>query len=183
MKRAMNRKEAGFTIIETIIVLALAGMILFLVLRAIPTLQRNGRNNQRQQDVQVILQAVSHYEVNNSGKFPDACGATAARACSNVEAGHPNDYFLRFVKEQLTFYVDGAHSTAKLVRLIPETRPTNITNYGGLANPDLVVIENYRRCLPANDGSTTTQGAGYNSVVAMYTIETNNGTSSQCKQL
>ncbi|MEI7632454.1 MAG: prepilin-type N-terminal cleavage/methylation domain-containing protein, partial [bacterium] len=43
-------KAAGFTIIEVMIVLAIAGIIMAIVFLAIPAIQRSNRNTQRKSD-------------------------------------------------------------------------------------------------------------------------------------
>jgi prepilin-type N-terminal cleavage/methylation domain-containing protein len=43
-----QKREAGFTIIEVLIVLAIAALILLIVFLAVPALQRNARNNSYQ---------------------------------------------------------------------------------------------------------------------------------------
>ena len=40
-------EQKGFTIIEVMIVLAIAGLIILIVFLAVPALQRNGRNTQQ----------------------------------------------------------------------------------------------------------------------------------------
>jgi prepilin-type N-terminal cleavage/methylation domain-containing protein len=67
-------KKEGFTIIEVLIVLAIAGVILLIVFLAVPALQRNNRNTQRKNDVSVILGAVSEYASNNKGVLPTTAG-------------------------------------------------------------------------------------------------------------
>ena len=48
MRSYIGKKRAeGFTIIEVLIVLAIAGLILLVVFLAVPALQRNARNTQR----------------------------------------------------------------------------------------------------------------------------------------
>jgi prepilin-type N-terminal cleavage/methylation domain-containing protein len=64
-----NRKE-GFTIIEVLIVLAIAGLILLVVFLAVPALQRNARNTSRKEDVASILGGYSEYTNNNNGNLP-----------------------------------------------------------------------------------------------------------------
>src|SRR5262249_21749913 len=98
--------QKGFTVMETMIVLAIGGMIFTIVFLAVPALTRSNRNNQRRQDVQAILEAVSRYELNDSGKFPDDCGDVSQPACSRPGGSTPNDYFLRFVFRTLSYYVD-----------------------------------------------------------------------------
>src|ERR1700760_1433168 len=63
-----NRKsQQGFTIIEVLIVLAIAGLILLIVFLAVPALQRNQRNTARTNDVSRIGAAVSDWSSNNQG--------------------------------------------------------------------------------------------------------------------
>jgi len=65
-----QKREAGFTIIEVMIVLAIAGLILLVVFLAVPALQRNARNTQRREDAGNLLSAVSEYEANNNSAIP-----------------------------------------------------------------------------------------------------------------
>lgn len=67
--RPVKRNE-GFTIIEVLIVLAIAGLILLVVFLAVPALQRNARNTQRSTDAGNILSAVSEFVGNNNGVLP-----------------------------------------------------------------------------------------------------------------
>lgn len=69
-----NRKQQGFTIIEVLIVLAIAGLIMLIVFLAVPALQRNARNTQRKNDVAGTLGAVAEYVGNNNGTLPAAVG-------------------------------------------------------------------------------------------------------------
>lgn len=69
------KNQNGFTIIEVLIVLAIAGLILLIVFLAVPALQRNSRNTQRKANVSAILGAVSEFGNNNNGALPAiACG-------------------------------------------------------------------------------------------------------------
>jgi len=63
-----NNKK-GFTIIEVVLVLAIAGLIFLMVFIALPALQRSQRNTRRRQDMARILTAVTDYQANNS-KLP-----------------------------------------------------------------------------------------------------------------
>ena len=64
-----SKKDQGFTIIEVLIVLAIAGLILLVVFLAVPALQRNSRNTQRKDDVARIGSAVQEYLNNNNGNI------------------------------------------------------------------------------------------------------------------
>jgi prepilin-type N-terminal cleavage/methylation domain-containing protein len=47
MSKELTKKADGFTIIEVMIVLAIAGLIMLVVFLAVPSLQRNSRNEPR----------------------------------------------------------------------------------------------------------------------------------------
>jgi len=64
------KKQQGFTIIETMIVLAIAGLIMLIVFLAVPALERSARNTQRKNDAGNILTAVNNYVTNNNGLLP-----------------------------------------------------------------------------------------------------------------
>ena len=64
-----NNKK-GFTIIEVVLVLAIAGLIFLMVFIALPALQRSQRNTRRRQDMSRVLSAFNDYQANNSGKVP-----------------------------------------------------------------------------------------------------------------
>ena len=67
----INQKEKGFTIIEVVLVLAIAGLIFLMVFIALPALQRSQRDTARKGDVGTVASAVSSYTGNNRGTFPD----------------------------------------------------------------------------------------------------------------
>ena len=57
--------KPAFTIIEVVLVLAIAGLIFLMVFIALPALQRNQRDAQRKQDVNRLLDAAQRYLANN----------------------------------------------------------------------------------------------------------------------
>ena len=67
----INQKEKGFTIIEVVLVLAIAGLIFLMVFIALPALQRSQRDTARKGDVGTVASAVSSYAGNNRGTFPN----------------------------------------------------------------------------------------------------------------
>ena len=77
VQKLQKRKESGFTIIEVLIVLAIAGLIMVVVFLAVPALQRSGRNNALNTDANNVLSAVGNYATNNGGTLPAALAATA----------------------------------------------------------------------------------------------------------
>jgi type IV pilus assembly protein PilA len=67
MLQKLRKQEEGFTIIEVLIVLAIAGLILLIVFLAVPALQRSARNTQRKNDASAIASAIADYIDNNGG--------------------------------------------------------------------------------------------------------------------
>lgn len=65
-----NKAKEGFTIIEVVLVLAIAALIFLMVFIALPALQRNQRDTARKNDVSTIASAVTSYVSNNRGDFP-----------------------------------------------------------------------------------------------------------------
>jgi len=69
-KMKESKQKRGFTIIEVVLVLAIAGLIFLMVFLALPALQRNQRNTARRQDVGVVSAAVQTFMSNNRGRTP-----------------------------------------------------------------------------------------------------------------
>jgi prepilin-type N-terminal cleavage/methylation domain-containing protein len=74
LKKLKNSKSQneGFTIIEVMIVLAIAGLIMLIVFLAVPALQRTSRNTQRKNDASAVASAMSNYASDNAGGIPDS---------------------------------------------------------------------------------------------------------------
>lgn len=69
MLHKIRKNNEGFTIIEVLIVLAIAGLILLIVFLAVPALQRNSRNTQRRNDVSGVLGKLQEVSNNNNGRL------------------------------------------------------------------------------------------------------------------
>ena len=155
-------RSAGFTIIEVLIVLAVAGLILVIIFGAIPTLSRSSRNNQRRQDVSNILQAVSHYELNNSAIYPSPPTISASALLQYTH---------------LTYYDPSSSvSVNTLAAGASSPAPTSDVNK--------VDIYNYQKCSTSDPRYVSnSQGADYSDIVALYALETASGSVVQCQQL
>ena len=79
----LKKDNKGFTIIEVLIVLAIAGLIMLIVFLAVPALQRNARNTGKRSDVSKALGAVGEYSSNNGGAVP-VTGAATITALSSL---------------------------------------------------------------------------------------------------
>lgn len=70
------KNAKGFTIIEVLIVLAVAGLILLIVFLAVPALQRNSANNNANVEGARILAATNEFISNKNGTVPASTDAT-----------------------------------------------------------------------------------------------------------
>jgi len=75
--RQLNKNKKGFTIIEVMIVLAVAGLIMLIVFTAVPALQRNARNTNRTSDASKVAAGVNEC-LNNRNNVVASCDTTAA---------------------------------------------------------------------------------------------------------
>ena len=71
----IRKKENGFTIIEVVLVLAIAGLIFLMVFIALPALQRGQRDAQRKNDLSRLNTAITSYQSNNRGSLPTTWGS------------------------------------------------------------------------------------------------------------
>ena len=92
MKNMYKRKrQEGFTIIEVMIVLAIAAVILLIVLLAVPALQRNSRNTQRNNDAATFAAAINSCMANHNSVVSSCGGAGAASGTASAGSGHNVD--------------------------------------------------------------------------------------------
>ena len=66
--KKLQKDQRGFTIIEVLIVLAIAGLIMLIVFLAVPALQRNSRNTQRSNDASLVGGAMNDGLSNRNGQ-------------------------------------------------------------------------------------------------------------------
>lgn len=66
----MANQKKGFTIIEVVLVLAIAGLIFLMVFIALPALQRGQRDQQRENDLNRLQTALNSYQSNNRNAIP-----------------------------------------------------------------------------------------------------------------
>ena len=150
MLHNQRKRQSGFTIIEVLIVLAIAGLIMLVVFLAVPALQRNSRNTQRKSDISAILGAVQEYTDNNQGTLP----ATAASFNAAFTTAQP----------KLGYYTTAANVTWTLQTTA--TAPTDPNNL------DKVKVVNYAKC---NGNAATATGATARSIIVLYDVEGSGG--------
>ena len=73
----VQKNEKGFSIIEVVLVLAIAALIFLMVFIALPALQKSQRDNARKQDASNVASALNTYKGNKRGKLP-VTGETGA---------------------------------------------------------------------------------------------------------
>ncbi len=72
MKKGGLENKTGFTIIEVVLVLAIAGLIFIMVFVALPALQRSQRDTGRREDIMNLISEVKKYQQSNRGALPGA---------------------------------------------------------------------------------------------------------------
>jgi prepilin-type N-terminal cleavage/methylation domain-containing protein len=154
LNKVKNRKQEGFTIIEVLIVLAIAGLILLIVFLAVPALQRNARNTQRVQDVARVLGAAQEVLNNNNGQMAALTGVVGT---TNIQAA---------VGTTLAYY-----------------QQANVTvgvtgTSAAVVNTDTVTIHTGAVCSAANGSTASTNTR---QLVALFAVETGNGVASRCQ--
>lgn len=166
-----NRKlKSGFTIIEVMIVLAIAGLIMLIVFLAVPALQRSSRNTDRKEDVGRISSAINDWVANNNGSLPPAtvAGWVTAGDCATIlsDAG------------SLSIYNTG-NGFACGTLAVQGNDKFDVTN--GVQNfpaesYDAVTLDEDTQCPAASGTAVTTQaGTSPRQASLMYEFETNNG--------
>ncbi len=70
MSKMMDGSLGGFTIIEVVLVLAIAGLIFMMVFIALPNLQRAQRDTQRRNALGEMAAQIQQYQANNNGRLP-----------------------------------------------------------------------------------------------------------------
>ncbi len=71
MRKGDTSGLGGFTIIEVVLVLAIAGLIFLMVFIALPSLQRSQRDTQRRSMMADVQTKIMQYQTNNNGKLPN----------------------------------------------------------------------------------------------------------------
>ncbi len=82
----MNKRK-GFTIIEVVLVLAIAGLIFLMVFIALPAFQQSQRNSVYKNNVAIVSGLVQNYKANNRGQTPPSVDRTMGNT-AGLEVGH-----------------------------------------------------------------------------------------------
>ena len=155
-----KRKDKGFTIIEVVLVLAIAALIFAMVFIALPALQRSQRDSQRKNDLARMQDAITSYTSNNRGSLP-------------VTSGKINSTFEKtYLESGGDTFVDpsgpSANQTATdyVLTVAPENPLTETFNTTG---QNVIFYTIGAVCNPTD--STSTTSAGSRSIALQMTLE------------
>lgn len=163
MSKEFRKNVKGFTIIEVMIVLAIAALILLAVFLAVPALQRNSRNTQRKHDIGNLLTAITVFESNNSGTVPTiACGSNGSYKVSTGSCATPGGTPAAF---KMGFYT---------------SVPAFLTGTQSARTTDVLQIAKGAKCTAA--GGSTATGAAARSIAALFTLESGSRLVAACQE-
>lgn len=156
-KTTHKSNSKGFTIIEVLIVLAIAGLIMVVVFLAVPALQRSGRNNALNTSANNIFTGVSNFVSNNNGSLPDAATLDTATNTVSIEgiAGSNTE----------TVKVDTSITS---VSAVAKDSDTTLTAASDVGNAE-ILTGTYAKCNDTASG-TVAEGTG-RSIALVYIAE------------
>lgn len=70
-----SKESKGFTLIEVVIVLAIAALIILVVLQAVGAAQRSNRDTARKSEAARVVSLLEQYASNNGGQYPASSAA------------------------------------------------------------------------------------------------------------
>lgn len=183
--KLINKSQQGFTIIEIMIVLAIAGLIMLIVFLAVPALQRSARNTSRKNDAGNFSSQLSTWISNNNGDLPgtELPGTTYSQNQCNTDV---TDIASNSIK--LGYYTPSDFScapspsyTGAEINACQSSGTQAGTTCVGTEN---VVVDEGVVCnspLQPQQAMVTTNGASTRSYVVLYAVENgNSGLSPQC---
>ena len=100
-----KQEKKGFTIIEVVLVLAIAGMIFLMVFIALPQMRRNQRDAERKDDMMLFAEALKKFQTNNRGALPGSIGETDVDVASRPTEAQRNDGSMKDT-DWAAFYYD-----------------------------------------------------------------------------
>ena len=165
------KSKKGFTIIEVVLVLAIAGLIFLMVFIALPALQSSQRDTQRREDLARFSSQLNQYSANNRGKIPD-------------DQSEWNTFLLEYLAK-VTCGSEGIHQclvdTAKSGEnrfVDPDGDPYEVTYVGSAKDVDpsdarsnsfnhMIYVYDYAQC----DGENVIESSGARKVAISFRLE------------
>ncbi len=115
----IQNQRKGFTIIEVVLVLAIAGLIFLMVFIALPAMQRSQRDTQRRNDYSMLSGAITSYSSSNGGKLYKLLGQSSYNKSGNCK----NQSAKTFINEE---GVD-PNGTSYTLTVCPDGKISDIT--------------------------------------------------------
>jgi len=174
-KQSFKKNTEGFTIIEVLIVLAIAALILLIVFLAVPALQRSSRNNSIKNDASRISTEVANYASNNNGALPRVdTTAHFDNDCANISTDVGTLSELGDATGALTC---GTASATMVAGDIVGTSGvvTALMAPGGANTKYGVMLDEQAACPSTTSTSVTTLAGNGRQSVILYTLETASG--------
>ena len=177
------KNRHGFTIIEVMIVLAIAGLIMLIVFLAVPALQRSARNTSRKNDSGNYSSALNTWISNNNGELPGTeTGSFVAGTCSSDVTSIAGTIKLG--------YYSNSNITCAPIGATVNSCTTAGSSCGVGTNTSVgtenivfaegVVCENPLPSPSTAGAITTTTGASSRSYVVLYAVETGGAPQAEC---
>ncbi len=141
-------KQKGFTIIEVVLVLAIAALIFLMVFIALPALQRNQRDQARRTVVGKIASAVTTYQSNRRGVSPTT-GAQLASYADGV-AATAGTYDTVAITAN-----DGSLEGASYYVRVNALASGTTTSTTGVANKTVLQVYTAAKCDPTGAGAVS----------------------------
>lgn len=151
MLKKSNQK--GFTIIEVLIVLAIAALIMLVVFLAVPALRRNQANSARQTDASRVSSAVTECLSNRNGD-PTGCGST-----TNVDVGDTSQLIWDSTNASISTGTPPAAASLKAPTSDTDATKVQVTFYAKCNNDGTATATSNKRdfvVLYNKKGSSTT---------------------------
>lgn len=132
----MNTKitqQKGFTIIEVVLVLAIAALIFLMIFVALPALQRGQRDTARKNDQNAVVSAINSWTGNNRGTLPNLSDTAIMTTFQNDYIG---DKLNQYTNDQISNATDDAGISAVTTEniVIVTGHKCNTTNVAALGD-------------------------------------------------
>ena len=172
MTKTNTNSKKGFTIIEVVLVLAIAGLIFLMVFIAFPALQRSQRDTQRTDDMARVQSQLMSWQNNHSNKLPTPPDGSdyvtypnkGEEASEDFPDNCNNNNACRFIRDYMNAASSEAGGTTKNVFQDPSGEFYNIVitrNVSGEKTPALSGVSNTNTTTNGTMALTGDQTDGY----------------------
>lgn len=165
-----KQRDKGFTIVEVLIVLAIAGLIMVVVFLAVPQLQRNNRNNTRKTDARFV--ALQRFQYNLDNETSASIPPTGFR-CDKSPSLDSTYLFCGYVRKGIGYYKPENVIFHSNTNVRPASAPSILNGTYYDAKPtddptDILLTDSYLKC--SADGHSAEVGIKRDNIT-LYVIE------------